>query len=317
MSQSKSQNRDGVESADRRFDACFRLFGIVMNNAPMDSIVDSIVECVASHPSRRALPGTASLLPSASATIERARHQVATQRPPPAHVCFVNANNLNLATTRSDVMQAFKNAEFVLPDGVGVKLALRRAGGRLWSNLNGTDLFAPLAEAMAERGYRLYLLGGEEAVVEKAARRISHEHPKLQLAGWHHGYFKPGDEDALCHAINASGADWVLVGMGTPRQELWFERCRSRLHVPLVLSAGGLIDFLGGKNPRAPTWVRRLGLEWVFRMMQEPGRLWRRYIIGNPVFLWRTRRWIRANPGQARLSVRPPGEPSDQAGGKP
>lgn len=256
----------------------FNLFGVVVNNSETTLVLRTIEEMTLSHPNQLivALGGASGPEPGR-----------------PAHVCFVNANNFNLALERPEYMEALRRADLVLPDGIGVKIALQMAGGRLRRNLNGTDLFPHLAEMFARREWPVYLLGATGPILDRARANIQRRHPGLVIAGMHDGYFKPDDELALCDAINASGAMAVLVGMGTPRQELWAERNAARLRVPLVMTLGGLLDFLGEKNRRAPLWMRQSGLEWVYRMLQEPGRMWRRYIIGNPVFLWRVRRWIR------------------------
>jgi N-acetylglucosaminyldiphosphoundecaprenol N-acetyl-beta-D-mannosaminyltransferase len=193
-------------------------------------------------------------------------------------------------------MRVLRGAELVLPDGIGVKLALRMVGGKLRRNLNGTDLLPHLASLFIKREWPVFLLGATSEVLARAKANLARRHPGLVVAGVHDGYFKPADEAALCDEINASGAMVLLIGMGTPRQEQWAARNAPRLSVPLVLSMGGLLDFLGEKNRRAPLWMRQAGLEWVFRLLQEPRRMWRRYVIGNPVFLWRVRRWARSRP---------------------
>ncbi|MDX2175656.1 MAG: WecB/TagA/CpsF family glycosyltransferase [Candidatus Sumerlaeia bacterium] len=259
----------------------FNLFGIVVNNSETPRVLRTVESLVDSHPN----------------FILQSLPEAPTEPAAPAHVAFVNANNLNLAVERPDYRRALAAADLILPDGIGVKIALRMAGGRLRKNLNGTDLFAPLAELFARRGWPVFLLGGTAAVLARAESNIARANPSLRIAGTRDGYFAHEDEAALCEAVAASGAMALLIGMGTPRQELFVARNAHRLRVPLVLSMGGLLDFLGGKNKRAPLWMRQAGLEWVFRIIQEPGRMWRRYVLGNPVFLWRARRWIRSQAG--------------------
>ena len=111
----------------------------------------------------------------------------------------------------------------------------------------------------------------------------------LKIAGTRDGYFDPEEEKAVVDTINESGARILLVAFGAPRQEFWLECWRERLVPPVGMGVGGLFDFYSGRIPRAPVWMREIGLEWVFRLMQEPGRMWRRYIIGNPLFLFRVR----------------------------
>jgi N-acetylglucosaminyldiphosphoundecaprenol N-acetyl-beta-D-mannosaminyltransferase len=143
-------------------------------------------------------------------------------------------------------------------------------------------------------------------------------YPGLEIAGARDGYFRPEEEGAVIEAINGSGARILLVAFGAPRQELWIARWRDRLAPPVAMGVGGLFDFYSGRIPRAPVWMREIGLEWVFRLMQEPGRMWRRYVIGNPLFLYRVRKQARhpeqypLPPGVDRLAP-PPAEPRERA----
>ena len=254
----------------------FNLFDVVVNNSDTGDILDSLIDM-----------------------IERARNA-----PVPAHVCFVNANNFNLAVERPDFMRILKSADLVLPDGIGVKLALRMAGGSLRRNLNGTDLFPLFMERLLPGGGGLFLLGADPETLARACAAVRDRFPGVPLLGCRDGYFKEDQEPSICEEINASGADVLVVGMGTPRQEMWVARNLHRLRTPLVMSMGGLLDFLGGKNKRAPDWMRQTGLEWIFRIIQEPGRMWKRYVVGNPVFLWRAYKWIRS--GRAVAFGAPP-----------
>ena len=111
--------------------------------------------------------------------------------------------------------------------------------------------------------------------------------PGLELAGWQHGYFSAEEEAKVIEDIRRSGADLVLVALGAPRQELWIRRCLGKLGAKVVIGVGGLLDFYSGRIPRAPRWIRKLGMEWCYRLYQEPRRLWRRYLVGNVVFLVR------------------------------
>jgi N-acetylglucosaminyldiphosphoundecaprenol N-acetyl-beta-D-mannosaminyltransferase len=264
---------DGNPTADH-----FNLFGVIVNNADTAGILATIRSLTISHPNH-----LVQMLPEAPATAGA-----------PAHVAFVNANNFNLALERDDYMKVLRKADLVLPDGVGVKLALQMAGGRLRKNLNGTDLIPHLSDLFVREDWPVFLLGASAQVLARAKANLERRHPGLRIVGVHDGYFKPGDEPALCEEINRSGAIALIIGMGTPRQELWAAANAPRLKVALILSMGGLLDFLGEKNRRAPLWMRQAGLEWVYRLMQEPGRMWKRYIVGNPLFLWRVRTWIRA-----------------------
>ncbi len=119
------------------------------------------------------------------------------------------------------------------------------------------------------------------------ARWLAKHYPGVEVAGFRHGYFAAGEEAEVIEEIRDSGADLVLVAFGAPRQELWIRRNLSRLGAKVVIGVGGLLDFFSGRIPRAPRWVRKLGMEWCYRLCQEPKRLWRRYLVGNVVFLAR------------------------------
>jgi exopolysaccharide biosynthesis WecB/TagA/CpsF family protein len=263
----------------------FNLFGIFVNNSTTKSILKTIAGMIETHPLTRTRIFeerqlmTSDLLRSAE----------------PQHVCFVNANNFNLALKQRDYRISLRKADLVLPDGIGVKLALRICGGTLRKNLNGTDLFPFIAEYFAENQFPIYLLGASNEVLEKASQKIRSLFPGIAIAGVSDGYFSLQDEEALCSKINESGAYGLIIGMGTPRQELWVERNRERLNLPIIFSMGGLLDFLGEKNRRAPLWMRQTGLEWVYRLYQEPRRMWKRYIVGNPAFLYNVYKWKSSN----------------------
>lgn len=248
--------------------------------------------------------------------------QVQEERPIGAGqvLCFVNPDCLNISVRDIGYRAVLHRADLVLPDGIGIKLATRMQGVGLRENVNGTDLFPRLCERAAELGTPIYLLGARNGVAAAAAEAMTRRHPGLRIVGTHHGYIA-GEEEAVVAEINASGAQILLVAMGVPQQELWIERMRATLRPAVLMGVGGLFDFYSGRIPRAPLWVREIGMEWVWRLLQEPGRMWRRYLIGNPMFLWRVWRGTRggaptavahAPQGSVRAAAIPSGpQPSD------
>lgn len=205
-------------------------------------------------------------------------------------VSIVNAHTLNLAWEDPAYRAVLGRSAVVFADGTGTRIAARLRGVELRDNLVGTDLVPELFERMAPRGCRVYLLGATAETVERAARHVEATWGAT-VAGFHHGYVL--DEPAASEAadrIAASGADLLLVGMGNPLQEIWIDRHRARLGVPVAIGVGGLFDHWGGNLRRAAPWVRRLGVEWVQILLQQPGRKWRRYLLGNPIFLARALR---------------------------
>ncbi len=208
----------------------------------------------------------------------------------PTQVSFLNADCVNIACRSPEYREALQQSDLVLADGVGVRLAGELLGQPVRDNVNGTDLFPRLAAALQGTGKRIYLLGGRPGVAEGVAGWLAMNFPGVELAGWRHGYFSAEEEAEVIEAIRRSGADLVLVAFGAPRQELWIRRHLSELGAKVVIGVGGLLDFFSGRIPRAPRWIRRLGMEWCYRLYREPRRLWRRYLVGNAVYLVRLAR---------------------------
>lgn len=202
-------------------------------------------------------------------------------------LAFVNPACLNIAYTDAAYRQVLQQADRVLPDGIGIKIGCRMLNQSLLANVNGTDLFPRLCERAADGGYSLFLLGGQPGVAEQAAVAMQQRYPNLIIAGVQDGFFTDAEEAQVIADINASGAAVLLVGFGVPKQELWLARCRGQLMPPVAMGVGGLFDYYSGRIPRAPVWLREIGMEWSWRLIQEPGRMWKRYIIGNPLFLYR------------------------------
>lgn len=241
-----------------------------------------------------------------------------TRRPGIAlrQMAFVNPDCLNIAWAHPEYHRALQQAERVLPDGIGIHLGCRMRGQTLRENVNGTDLFPLLCEAASRTSHSLYLLGARPGIAAAAAEQIQRRFPALMIAGTQDGYFDTAEERAVVDAINASGADILLVAFGAPRQELWIAHHREQLQVGVAFGVGGLLDFYSGRIPRAPVWMRELGIEWVYRLAQEPGRMWRRYLIGNPLFLFRV--WQQMlSPERFALPARDDGAKRSECGSNP
>lgn len=202
----------------------------------------------------------------------------------PTQIAFLNAHCANIARKDWQYEDTLKNVDALLPDGSGVALAAKLDGHDLRTNLNGTDLFAPLCRCLAFRKIPVFFLGGRPGVAEAAAENAVDACPGLKIAGSQHGYFSPREEDAIIAKINASGARVVFVAFGVPAQDVWLARVRHRLHAPVLLGVGGLLDFVSGRIPRAPGWMRKTGTEWIYRLKCEPRRMWQRYLVGNITF---------------------------------
>jgi N-acetylglucosaminyldiphosphoundecaprenol N-acetyl-beta-D-mannosaminyltransferase len=205
----------------------------------------------------------------------------------PGKVFIVNAHSLNLAYEDPDYRSVLNSADIVLGDGTGIRMAAKRRGVHMKANLVGTDLVPALFDATAGKGYRYFLLGADERTNELAAHYAHSTFRGWTLAGSHHGYIDGDKEQETIAKINASRSHLLLVGMGNPKQESWIARNVGSLRVPVAIGVGGLFDHWGGNLNRAPRWVRKLGIEWLQILGQQPGRKWRRYLLGNPAYLWR------------------------------
>jgi exopolysaccharide biosynthesis WecB/TagA/CpsF family protein len=205
----------------------------------------------------------------------------------PAHVVHVNAHTLNLAHESPGYRAVLQRASLVLRDGVGVGLAAWLQGRPFPANLNGTD-FTPLVLGLAaQRRWSVFLLGGQPGVADAAARQLRVQVPGLTIAGATHGYFPAHQAFAVARDIRRSATDVLLVAMGNPAQEQWLDRYLLETGARLGIGVGAYFDFVAGRVPRAPSWMRRARLEWVYRLVQEPRRLAYRYLAGNPMFVRR------------------------------
>jgi N-acetylglucosaminyldiphosphoundecaprenol N-acetyl-beta-D-mannosaminyltransferase len=192
---------------------------------------------------------------------------------------FINAHCFNIAQKKKIYANRINEAEFVLNDGIGMKLGAKALGINFVENLNGTDFIPKLLEQAADRGYRVFLLGGMAKVAENAANNIQERLPNLRIAGYSDGYFD--DSTAKIAEINATHPDILIVGMGVPLQECWISDYWDEFNAKLVAGVGAYLDFESGRVPRAPHWMQALRSEWIFRLLIEPRRMWRRYMIGN------------------------------------
>lgn len=208
---------------------------------------------------------------------------------------FVNADCLNQASRNASYARVLSHQHKVFADGSGIKLAAKMRGINVRDNVNGTDLFPLLCAEMEKQGLSLFLLGAAPGIGDAVAKNMLAQFPKLKIAGTQHGFFNPDETASVLEKINQTKADVLLVAMGAPRQELWIENNFSELNCHVAIGVGGLFDFFSGRISRAPIWMRKTGLEWIWRFLQEPTRMWRRYILGNPLFLLRCWREQRAN----------------------
>jgi exopolysaccharide biosynthesis WecB/TagA/CpsF family protein len=232
---------------------------------------------------------------------------------PPSYVSYVNPHTANLAYGDPAFRSAVAGAQLRLPDGFGLRVAARRQGVPVPAILNGSDFNAAVLRRAAARGWSVFLLGARPGIAARAGERLQRRIPGLQLAGAHHGYFDDAEAHAVADRVRASGASVLMVALGQPRQEHWLERHLPATGVRVGLAVGGFLDFAAGEVRRAPPWMNRAGLEWTFRLAQEPTRLAHRYLVGNLAFIWRvcragtprptTQRVLPDSPEMARFAV--------------
>ena len=201
-------------------------------------------------------------------------------------VLTANASHLCMLRRDSALAAATKTASLTVADGMSVVFALRAMGEQIPERVAGVDLMAQLLGAAADHGLSVYFLGAKQEVVARLVELSTENHPELKIAGFRNGYFTEADHPAIVETIRASGADMLFVGMPSPFKDIWCERYRDQLNVPMIMGVGGSFDVLAGFVQRAPEWVQMSGFEWFWRLLMEPRKLWKRYLTTNSEFLW-------------------------------
>ena len=219
-------------------------------------------------------------------------HQEISRRVRAGHkewLANVNIQAVNLAYRDPNFRDILNRAPIVYCDGAGVRLGARLLGVRLPERIVLTRWVWELAALCADKDFSIFLLGGASDVVERAAVNLRRRVPRLRIAGCHHGYFeKTGPEsDRVVELINSVAPNLLIVCFGMPDQEYWACRYLERLRTNLILFGGSTIDYASGAKAMPPSWAANHGLEWLHRLAQEPVRLWRRYLLGNPLFMFR------------------------------
>jgi N-acetylglucosaminyldiphosphoundecaprenol N-acetyl-beta-D-mannosaminyltransferase len=206
-----------------------------------------------------------------------------------SYVCVSNVHSVMEARRDESLRAVFNAAGLAVPDGMPLVWVGRLRGRRDVRRVYGPDLTLQLCERAARRGFTCFFYGGSPGVAERLAEALSRRFPGLRVVGAEAPPFRPltteEDEEAV-RRINAASPDVVFVGLGCPKQERWMAEHRERLHAPVLLGVGAAFDFHTGLVPQAPRWMMGAGLEWLFRLSQEPRRLWRRYLIYNPLFVF-------------------------------
>ncbi len=208
-------------------------------------------------------------------------------------VFFVNPDCLNKLFTEEKYYDNLKHADWIFPDGIGINIACKIIRSPLRENVNGTDMLPFLCELAETSGFSFYLLGGKPGIAAKMKTNLEKKYPQIIIKGEHDGFFQwnSTDETAIIDQINELRPDILLVAFGVPKQEEWITANAERLNCKVMIGVGGLFDFYSGNIRRAPVWMREVGMEWFYRFMQEPKRMWKRYFLGNPLFIYRVLKW--------------------------
>lgn len=206
-------------------------------------------------------------------------------------ISYVNIQALNLAYSNKRLQDYFNSSEVVFCDGFGIRIASRILSYELPQRSTPPDWIGQLFQVCVDEGYNVFFLGAKTGTAEKAAVLSTKKYPGLNICGTHHGFFdrspSSSENDQVINQINRLSPDILLIGFGMPLQEYWIEENKDRLNVKIFLPVGALFDYLSGKIYRVPGWMTNHGLEWLGRLMIEPRRLWKRYILGIPMFFFR------------------------------
>jgi len=203
----------------------------------------------------------------------------------PHQVVTVNPEFVMEAQHNSAFRRVLAAADLATPDGFGLLLAARLRGSAFRGRVTGVALAELMAARSAECGWSLFLLGAAPGVAERAATALQRAHPGLRIAGCYAGSPRRDEEPVIRARIRAAQPTVLLVAYGHPAQELWIARNQPLLRVPVAIGVGGVFDYLAGATPRAPAWMRRIGMEWLYRLIRQPQR-WRRILVAVPLFLW-------------------------------
>lgn len=206
------------------------------------------------------------------------------------YLAYINTHGMNISYSTPWFRNFLNQSYLTFCDGVGIKLAAKMTNQSLMYRFTPPDFMENICETAAALGWRLFFLGAKPDVVEKAAQMILYTYPNLQIKT-HHGYFEKSlasmENQAVISEINHFQPHILILGFGMPMQEKWILENFESLDINIAFPAGALFDYLSGSVKRAPRWMTDNGLEWLGRLVIEPRRLWKRYIIGNPLFFWR------------------------------
>jgi len=204
----------------------------------------------------------------------------------PVQLGMVNAAKLVKCRSDAELCQSVQESDIILADGLPVVWLSRLMGNPLPERVAGIDIMYRLLERASDRHYGVYFLGARCEVVQRVAEITRRDYPGVRVCGYRDGYFAEADEEQVADDIRNSASDILFVAMTSPRKETFMQRWGTHMQVPVCHGVGGSFDVMAGVTKRAPLWMQRCGLEWLYRVVQEPGRMWKRYLVTNSIFMW-------------------------------
>ncbi|EOH52929.1 WecB/TagA/CpsF family glycosyltransferase [Enterococcus faecium EnGen0263] len=210
--------------------------------------------------------------------------QIVEQRKITQHV-VVNANKINLLYKDPKLKKIVNSCELINADGQSVVWADKLFNKAIPERVTGIDLFEKMIEVAAEKQFRVYYLGSKPEVVKEVVMKHKNQYPELQVAGYMDGYFDRNKSSEIAKEIAGTNADILFLAIPTPEKEYWLDQYKEILNIPLLIGVGGSFDVISGKVKRAPMWMQKIGMEWFYRLLQEPRRMFGRYFFGNLTFV--------------------------------
>lgn len=198
----------------------------------------------------------------------------------------LNAAKITLMGRDKKLAKIVNSCDLISADGISIVWASKFLGNRIKERVTGIDLFSRLLEIADQKRYRIYLLGANEDVIKASVKKMKEKYKGLTIVGYRNGFFNEEDEIDIVNGINQSNSHILFVGISTPKKEYFLDKYKNKLKVPFCMGVGGSFDITAGRYQRAPRWMQRLGLEWYYRLIQEPRRMWKRYSIDNYKFIY-------------------------------
>ncbi len=202
------------------------------------------------------------------------------------HICPINVATCINALRNNDYLEKIKLFNLSISDGVWIIIGAKILGMNIKAQVRTPDLARNILRLCVDRNYKIYFLGAKKEILARCINNIKKEYQDLKIVGYNDGYFSLDKEDIIVNNINKSGADVLLIGLPSPRKEDFVINNIGKLKPIVSLGVGGWFDIVGGKTKEAPIIVQRIGMEWFYRLIQEPRRLWKRYLITNTVFIY-------------------------------